>query len=149
MIGGKPLEHLQAQDNHNCQIPYGVGDASYQAAGSEIGIRRLVDDFYDIMDKHPDAKNIRSMHPQDLIVSRDKLARFLCGWLGGPRLYAEKYGPIRIPQVHSHLKIGRDERDAWLFCMQEALKKQPYAAGFKKYLMEQLYVPAERSRNHE
>ena len=127
--------------------PYGVGDASYRAAGGETGIRRLVDDFYDAMDQLPEAATIRAMHPADLTVSRDKLARFLCGWLGGPKLYAEKYGPINIPQAHSRFGIGSKERDAWLSCMAEALKNQPYAADFKKYLLEQLHVPAERSRN--
>lgn len=131
------------------QPPYGIGDASYQAAGGEAGIRTLVDDFYDAMARLPEAEKIRKMHPADLTISRDKLTLFLCGWLGGPQLYAQKYGPIRIPQVHSHLAIGRSERDAWLRCMQEALKIQPYAAEFKKYLLEQLYVPAERSRNTE
>lgn len=131
------------------QPPYGIGDASYQAAGGEAGIRTLVDDFYDAMAQLPEAEKIRKMHPADLTISRDKLTLFLCGWLGGPQLYAQKYGPIRIPQVHSHLAIGRSERDAWLRCMQEALKIQPYAAEFKKYLLEQLYVPAERSRNTE
>ncbi len=128
---------------------YGVGDASYQAAGGEAGIRKLVDAFYDAMERLPEAAKIRKMHPADLTVSRDKLTLFLCGWLNGPALYTQKYGPIRIPQVHSHLEIGSSERDAWLQCMQEALKNQPYAAGFKKYLLEQLYVPAERSRNRE
>ncbi len=131
------------------QPPYGIGDASYQAAGGETGIRTLVDDFYDAMARLPEAEKIRKMHPADLTISRDKLTLFLCGWLGGPRFYAQKYGPIRIPQVHSHLAIGRSERDAWLRCMQEALKIQPYAAEFKKYLLEQLYVPADRSRNTE
>lgn len=128
---------------------YGVGDASYQAAGGETGIRKLVNDFYDAMEKLPEAEKIRKMHPADLTISRDKLTLFLCGWLGGPRLYAQKYGSIRIPQVHSHLEIGSSERDAWLQCMQEALKAQPYPADFKKYLLEQLYVPAERSRNRD
>ncbi len=131
------------------KLQYGVEDTSYRAAGREAGIRKLVDDFYDAMEQLPEAARIRAMHPADLTISRDKLARFLCGWLGGPKLFAEKYGPIRIPQVHSHLEIGPDERDAWLLCMQEALKTQPYAEEFKKYLMEQLYVPAERSRNRE
>ena len=131
----------------NVRLPYGVEDASYRAAGGEAGIRKLVDDFYDAMDQLPEAATIRAMHPEDLTVSRDKLARFLCGWLGGPKLYAEKYGPIRIPQAHSRFEIGSKERDAWLLCMEEALKNQPYAAEFKKYLLEQLYVPAERSRN--
>ncbi|MDQ5911578.1 MAG: hemoglobin [Pseudomonadota bacterium] len=126
---------------------YGVGDASYQAAGGEVGIRKLVNDFYDVMEHRPEAQKIRRMHSADLTVSRDKLTLFLCGWLGGQQSYSQKYGPIRIPQVHSHLEIGSRERDAWLQCMQEALKTQPYPADFKEYLLEQLYVPAERSRN--
>lgn len=132
---------------NNDQRPYGVEDASYQAAGGEAGIRSLVDGFYDAMDRLPEAAKIRAMHPEDLTISKDKLARFLCGWLGGPKLYAEKYGSIRIPQAHSRFEIGPQERDAWLLCMEEALKSQSYVADFKKYLMEQLYVPAERSRN--
>ncbi len=128
---------------------YGIEDASYQAAGGEAGIRKLVDDFYEAMEQIPKAAKIRNMHPQDLTVSRDKLTLFLCGWLGGPKFFTEKYGQIRIPQVHSHLEIGKNERDAWLLCMQEALNKQSYPSEFKKYLMEQLYAPAERSRNRE
>lgn len=40
---------------------YGVGDASYQAAGGEVGIRKLVDDFYDAMERLPEAQKIRKM----------------------------------------------------------------------------------------
>ncbi len=126
---------------------YGEGDSSFQAAGGEEGLRSLVDGFYDAMDILPEAKRIRDMHPKDLTESRDKLARFLCGWLGGPKRYNEKYGSIRIPKAHSHLDIGVEERDAWLLCMKEALKTQPFAESFKTYLIEQLFVPADRSRN--
>ena len=128
---------------------YGQQDTSFRAAGMQQGIRKLVDDFYDIMDKHREADKIRKMHPDDLEESRDKLALFLCGWLGGPRLYREKYGPISIPKSHHHLDIGSKERDAWLLCMEEALKLQPYAEDFKTYLIEQLAVPAERCRTAE
>ena len=131
------------------QPPYGEGDASFQAAGGIAGLQKLVDDFYDIMEQLPETREIRDMHPQDLTESRDKLARFLCGWLGGPRLYREKYGPISIPRAHAHLNIGTKQRDAWLSCMQKALEKQPYAANFKTYLIEQLYRPAERSRTRD
>ena len=89
------------------------------------------------------------MHPADLTQSRDKLARFLCGWLGGPKLYHEKYGPIRIPSAHAHLHIGTKQRDAWLSCMQQALEQQPYAASFKAYLIAQLAIPAERCRTRD
>ena len=126
--------------------PYGHEDTSFKAAGEFDGIKQLVDDFYDIMETAPEGAHIVRMHPRDLTVSRDKLTRFLCGWLGGPKLFSEKYGPIAIPMAHQHLKIGTAERDAWLFCMQQAIGKQPYADSFKQYLFEQLCVPAERTR---
>jgi hemoglobin len=113
-------------------------------AGGEPGIVRLVDDFYRIMDEEPFAAAIRRMHPADLTISRDKLAVFLCGWLGGPRRYAERYGSIRIPAAHAHLRIGRDDRNAWLACMREAIALQPYTPAFATYLLEQLAIPADR-----
>lgn len=126
--------------------PYGKDDASYQAAGGEAGIKKLVDDFYDIMENLPKAKKIRSMHPNDLIVTRDKLHLFLSAWMGGPNQYSEKYGSINIPAAHKHLSIGIEERDAWLCCMKNALKKQPYGEDFKIYLIEKLSFPAEACR---
>ena len=125
---------------------YGTGDTSFQAAGGEAGLRQLVDDFYDVMETIPEAATIRSMHPEDLTVSRDKLARFLSGWLNGPNTFRPKYGSIHIPRAHQHLPIGEDEMEAWLLCMSMALEKQPYEAEFKDYLLRQLRIPAERCR---
>ncbi len=127
-------------------MAYGDGDASFQAAGGEAGLRRLVDAFYDDMGEAPEARNILAMHPADLEISRDKLARFLCGWLGGPHRYNEKYGRISIPGAHQHLRIGEAERDAWLQCMARAVAAQDWAEDFKVYLMAQLAVPAEAVR---
>ena len=128
---------------------YGEEDNSFQAAGGFDGIKQLVDAFYDAMETLPQAQDIRAMHSPDLDESRDKLTRFLTGWLGGPKLFSEKYGPIRIPVAHRHLAIGPAERDAWLACMQIAVNARPYPQAFRKYLMTQLYVPAERSRNQD
>lgn len=125
---------------------YGIGDASFQAAGGEAGIRRLVDAFYDLMGSDPRFATIYAMHPDDKEISRDKLARFLCGWLGGPKRYHEKYGSISIPRIHEHLAIASDERDQWLTCMAEAVAAQPFEPAFKRYLLEQLFVPAEAVR---
>ena len=126
--------------------PYGQGDATFQAAGGERGIYQLVERFYDIMASQPDYAVIRSWHPEDLAISRDKLARFLCGWMGGPHLYREKYGAISIPQVHAHLDVTSEERDQWLSCMAEALAAQDYPQDLQDYLLTQLAVPAERIR---
>lgn len=130
-------------------LEFGTADASFQAAGGQAGIRKLVDAFYDEMELQDYAATILSMHPSNLEISRDKLARFLCGWLGGPKLYSEKYGSISIPDAHAHLDIGLAERDAWLACMKAAIDRQPYDAAFKKYLLEQLAIPAERVRKRD
>ena len=123
---------------------YGHEDASFKAAGGVEGILKLVKDFYRIMDESSADTIIRKMHPDNLEVSVDKLARFLCGWLGGPRLYNERYGSISIPAAHAHLAIGEHERDSWLRCMQQAISLQSYAPDFADYLLLQLRVPAER-----
>jgi len=125
---------------------YGVMDASYQAAGQEAGIRKLVDEFYHQMETLERGQSIRAMHTDELKIIKDKLSIFLMGWLGGPRNYAKIYGQISIPMVHKHLIIGEAERDAWLFCMAEALKHQDYDEAFKIYLIKELARPAEAIR---
>ena len=83
---------------------YGIGDASFQAAGGEAGIFTLVNAFFDRMGSDERFATIWNLHPDDKDISRDKLARFLCGWLGGPKLYNEKYGAVGIPSVHDILR---------------------------------------------
>ncbi|CAH0991621.1 Group 2 truncated hemoglobin YjbI [Sinobacterium norvegicum] len=127
-------------------LAYGNGDTSYQAAGGFEGLQKLAAAFYCAMDVLPEARKIRAMHSSDLAESTDKLARFLSGWLGGPKLYRETYGSIAIPRAHAHLDIDEAARDAWLKCMEVALSKQPYQQSFKDYMLRELYTPAERSR---
>lgn len=128
---------------------FGVGDASFQAAGGETGIHNLVERFYHEMDHLQEARGIRQMHEEDLTIVKDKLTRFLCGWLGGPKRYHEKYGAISIPLSHKMFEIGAVERDAWLLCMERAVQAQPFSEEFKTYFMKVIRVPAERVRNRE
>ncbi|HXV67770.1 MAG TPA: group II truncated hemoglobin [Nitrospira sp.] len=123
-----------------------VGTTPYQAAGELDGITKLVDAFYVYMDTLPEAETIRRMHPHDLAESRKKLTYFLCGWLGGPKLFSQHYGPISIPGFHKQFPIGYEERDAWLLCMQQAIAIQPFSDSFKEFLLAALRIPAERVR---
>ncbi len=127
-------------------LEYGQQDSTYRAAGEQAGIRKLVDCFYEIMGSDPKYQVIYDWHPQDLEESRDKLALFLCGWMGGPKPFVEKYGPIRIPDAHKHLQVTAIERDLWLDCMDRALHQQDYPVTLVDYLLRQLYIPAERIR---
>ncbi len=123
---------------------FGVGDASFQAAGGEPGIERLVTAFYRNLEQLDSAGCVRRLYPRDLDDSRQRLAAFLCGWLGGPRRYAERFGNIHIPRFHTQWPIGELERDVWLDCMARAIAEQPYTAEFAHYLLMQLRVPADR-----
>ena len=125
---------------------YGSGSSTYKAAGGLNGIRQLCEDFYNIMDDSKDYKPLRKMHTGDLATSKDKLACFLSGWMGGEDLYMKKYGSINIPQAHAFLKIEIEERDMWMSCMAEALRKQDYSGSLVKYLIVQFSIPAERIR---
>jgi len=126
------------QPSKSTSDQYGIGDASFQAAGGIAGIEKLVEAFYHQMDTLPEAKLIREMHPTDLSMSKDKLSRFLCGWLGGPKRFQAKYGRISLPQAHAQFTIGLSERETWLLCMEKALDQQTYPADFKAYLLKKL-----------
>ena len=124
---------------------YGFEDTTYKAVGGYDGLVKLVADFYDAMETLPEAKRIRDMHPSDLEVTKDKLVYFLSGWMGGPRIYPEKYGKgVSLPMAHQHLKITAEDAQAWLTCMQGALDKSNYPQDLQGYLMEQLAFPANR-----
>ena len=60
---------------------YGDGDATFRAAGGQAGIRKLIDTFFDIMGSNPAYRRIYEWHPDDIEVSRDKLALFLWSWM--------------------------------------------------------------------
>jgi hemoglobin len=53
--------------------------------------------------------------------ARDKLFWFLCGWLGGPEHYTERFGHPRLRMRHMPFSIGVLERDQWLACMDQAM----------------------------
>jgi hemoglobin len=93
----------------------------YEQIGGEAVIRELVDRFYDLMNTQPEAVGIRSLHPENLEHSRDKLYMFLVGWMGGPPLYIERFGHPRLRARHLPFSIGESERDQWLWCMNKAL----------------------------
>ncbi len=93
----------------------------YALIGGEPGVRRLVDRFYDLMDLEPAFAELRAIHPSTLDGSRDKLYWFLCGWLGGPQHYVERFGHPRLRARHLPYPIGILERDQWMACMQQAM----------------------------
>lgn len=106
-------------------IPRNVsgGPNPYEQMGGEAGVRRLVTDFYDLMDASPEAIELRRMHARDLTPMRQTLIEFLSGWLGGPRTYFERTNINCMMATHAGMRIGHREAEQWLWCMRHALDK--------------------------
>ncbi len=93
----------------------------YEALGGERTVLFLVDRFYHYMDTLPEAKTVRAMHAKSLDSARDKLYKFLSGWLGGPDLYIQEFGHPMLRRRHFPFPIAQAERDQWMLCMDKAL----------------------------
>ncbi len=119
----------------------------YEMLGGEPGLRSLVNRFYDIMDRSPEASKIRSFHARSLKQSRQKLFMFLSGWSGGPQLYAEKFGHPRLRMRHMPFAIGSVERDQWLWCMNKALDEGGYDPRVVEFLKTRFAEVADFMRN--
>lgn len=95
----------------------------YEIVGKEEGVRRLVDEFYSLMENSSQAKNALHAHQNGITKDvKDKLFEFLSGWFGGPNLFMEKHGHPRMRMRHMPFKISEKERSEWLWCMENALK---------------------------
>lgn len=119
----------------------------YELFGGEPGVRKLVDAFYDRMEFEPEFATIRALHPTTLEESRNKLYWFLCGWLGGPNHYIERFGHPRLRARHLPFSIGIVERDQWLACLKLALDDCAIKPELASWLMQQLYGTADWMRN--
>lgn len=97
---------------------------AFELIGGEAAVRHLVDRFYDLMDLEPAYRELRAVHGAALEAARDKLFWFLCGWLGGPQHYVERFGHPRLRARHLPFAIGLRERDQWLACMGQAMREQ-------------------------
>ena len=121
--------------------------SAFDALGGERAVRALVDRFYDLMDLESAYAGIRQLHPTDLGGSRDKLHWFLCGWLGGPDLYVQRFGHPRLRARHLPYAIGLAERDQWLACMAQAMGDQGIDTALAQRLAGAFFNTADWMRN--
>ena len=122
---------------------------TYERIGGEAVVGQLADRFYELMDSVPQFKELRAMHPASLAGSRDKLFKFLSGWLGGPDLFVEEFGHQRLRARHMPFAIGTQERDQWVACMVLAMEDIGIEAGIHAKLLENFFNTADFMRNKE
>lgn len=119
----------------------------YERIGGEAAVRRLVDQFYDLMDEDPDYYGVRKLHPADLSSSREKLFMFLSGWLGGPQLFVEKFGHPMLRRRHMPFAIDTNERDQWMSCMNRAMEEIGLDEKLRAELGQAFWKTADFMRN--
>lgn len=110
----------------------------YQLIGGEDVVLMLVDRFYFYMDTLSETEDIRKMHASDLSNAKDKLFKFLSGWLGGPDLFVQEFGHPRLRKRHFPFAIGSSEKDQWMICMNQAMAEIVIDAKLKESLLESL-----------
>ncbi|MFP5324769.1 MAG: group II truncated hemoglobin [Gammaproteobacteria bacterium] len=115
--------------------------------GGEPRVRALVDRFYDLMDIEPSYRELRAAHGSLLDDARDKLFWFLCGWLGGPSHYEDRFGHPRLRMRHMPFAIGIRERDQWLACMDQAMVETGVPEDLRARLRESFFRTADWMRN--
>ena len=119
----------------------------FERLGGEAGVRALVDRFYDLMDLEPAYAGLRQLHPSTLDGSRDKLFWYLCGWLGGPNHYIDRFGHPMLRARHLPFAIGVAERDQWMACMVQAMGEVGVEIGLAEKLGEAFFGTADWMRN--
>lgn len=127
--------------------PEASGPTPFERLGGEAAVRALVDRFYDLMDLEPAYARLRAVHPTTLEGSRDKLHWFLCGWLGGPNHYIDRFGHPRLRARHLPFSIGIAERDQWLACMQQAMGEMGVEPALAERLADAFFNTADWMRN--
>ena len=115
--------------------------------GGEAAVRTLVDRFYDLMDLEPGYLELRQAHGSTLDDARDKLFWFLCGWLGGPAHYTDRFGHPMLRARHMPFSIGIRERDQWLACMHQAMTDVALDPVLTERLNESFFKTADWMRN--
>lgn len=119
----------------------------YEQIGGEATLRKLTQRFYEVMEALPEAQGVRQMHPENLRGSEEKLFMFLSGWLGGPQLFAERFGHPRLRARHFPFAIGKSERDQWMLCMVQAFGDVGIDEPLRSELLHSLLNLADHMRN--
>lgn len=122
-------------------------DTPFAWLGGEERVRQLTERFYDLMDLEPGYAELRATHGSDLSHARQKLFWFLCGWLGGPNHYVERFGHPRLRMRHLPFSIGIRERDQWLACMDQAMGEVGVPDDLRERLRNSFFQTADWMRN--
>jgi hemoglobin len=140
---------MTIEENSPATQPF---DTPFAWIGGEERVKALVERFYDLMDLEPGYQALRAAHGSTLDNARERLFWFLCGWLGGPDYYQERFGHPRLkmrhlPQNTGGGSIGIAERDQWVACMDQAMGETGVDPALRARLNTSFFQTADWMRN--
>ena len=119
----------------------------FEWIGGEARVKALIERFYDLMELEPQYAALRAAHGSTLADARQKLFWFLCGWLGGPQHYTDRFGHPMLRARHMPFKIGILERDQWLACMDQAMQETGVDEALRTRLKDSFFQTGDWMRN--
>ena len=119
----------------------------FEWIGGEARVKALIERFYDLMELEPQYAALRAAHGSTLADARQKLFWFLCGWLGGPQHYTDRFGHPMLRARHMPFKIGILERDQWLACMDQAMLETGVDEALRTRLKDSFFQTGDWMRN--
>ena len=131
---------MQIQEKQPTETPF-------ELIGGEAKVKALVERFYDLMDLEPGYAALRAAHGTELTRARQHLFWFLCGWLGGPQHYTDRFGHPKLRLRHMPFSIGILERDQWLACMDQAMGETGVPEVLRARLRDSFFQTADWMRN--
>jgi hemoglobin len=108
-------------------------------------VDQLSDAFYDVIEE--ESPTLRALLPTSTKNTRNKFAKYLSGWLGGPPLYEERWGHPRLRMRHMPFSIGTVEADEWMRCMRLAMDRVDVNDHLRTFLEDRFGQLAMHMRN--
>lgn len=116
----------------------------YEAIGGYDTVDALVTHFYARVGKHP---CLIPIFPEDLTETARKQRKFLTQFFGGPSLYNEEFGSPMMRRRHLPFEITPTRKDAWLECMNQALRETNIQEPFRTAIFDKLTLTAHHMMN--
>ena len=107
--------------------------ALFERFDSQFQIQQLAEEFYDVMDRDPAAKELRNLHPDNLFFTKKILYRFLVHWSGGPEIFnAELTNSTWLELRHRNVELNKLHQKQWLYCMETAMQNLQFKEELTK-----------------
>ncbi len=105
----------------------------FEKFDSQYQVQQLAEEFYDVMDRDTNAKELRNLHPDNLFFTKKILYRFLVHWSGGPEIFnADLVNSTWLELRHRNVELNELHQKQWLYCMETAMQNLEFKEELRK-----------------